>query len=729
MAEAILYTLEIKGTQTELDRLALINKNIDDLKTELKTLSETDKKAAEEKKIQLKAEQEAYRNLQKEVTNNNKVANNGIKTLGSMRAELANMNKELDKTKVGSERFKQLTSESKKLRDEIKGADEATGRFQANVGDYKNQIMNAFQSMGIPIQGVSKGISTLSSGMTSATSATTGTSKALNILKIALIATGIGAIVVAVGALAAAFFSTQKGVDALNKVLIPIKTTFQRLWGIMQDLGTAAYNLISGNWSEFAKDVDNIKDSFSNLGDEINQAVADGKRLAQIIIDIDNAKLKLAQNEGRLSREMAEQKEIIENLSLSDEKRKAAGEKFLSLSKELKNLNIDIANLEYEQARIKSEQNDTDRETQIELAQKKEAANAIEAAFLQKQQEIKNKITTIDKATSTARLKQIEAEKAASKKAIEEIAAANLKALKEFAQSEMDAAIQDAMLFIERTDKALADEDAFQQKKREIQESYRLSQLTNEEFELFKLKELYDQKLLEEADYQARKKEITDYYIAEDEASKKEKQKAEMARMAASLGTLKSILGEESKAGKAAGIAQATINTYQGITEVLKTKSLLPEPLATISKIINVGTILATGLKAVGAIKNTPEPKFAKGVIGLRGGGSETSDSIDAKLSKDESVMTAKVTRAYAPILADMERSVGNTPNIQIGNRRFASGFIAGNINPRREFTTDSERVLKQVLGGVLNIPVVVSETDITSTQESVRKIKVRGDL
>ena len=50
------------------------------------------------------------------------------------------MNKELDNVEVGSERFKQLTVDSKKLRDEIKGADrQATGRFQANDGNYKGR--------------------------------------------------------------------------------------------------------------------------------------------------------------------------------------------------------------------------------------------------------------------------------------------------------------------------------------------------------------------------------------------------------------------------------------------------------------------------------------------------------------------------------------------------------------------------------------------------------------
>ena len=81
-----------------------------------------------------------------------------------MRAELSRMNKELDNVEVGSDRFKQLTVDSKKLRDEIKGADEATGRFQANVETTKGAIIDAFQQMGIPVSKSEQGFKLAQSG-------------------------------------------------------------------------------------------------------------------------------------------------------------------------------------------------------------------------------------------------------------------------------------------------------------------------------------------------------------------------------------------------------------------------------------------------------------------------------------------------------------------------------------------------------------------------------------
>ena len=78
----------------------------------------------------------------------------------------------------------------------------------------------------------------------------------------------------------------------------------------------------------------------------------------------------------------------------------------------------------------------------------------------------------------------------------------------------------------------------------------------------------------------------------------------------------------------------------------------------------------------VGIIAAQPMPAFASGVIGLDGAGTETSDSIDARLSKGESVLTAKATRKYHRQLAYMEMSVGNKPNYQFGGGMFAGGFI-----------------------------------------------------
>lgn len=85
-------------------------------------------------------------------------------------------------------------------------------------------------------------------------------------------------------------------------------------------------------------------------------------------------------------------------------------------------------------------------------------------------------------------------------------------------------------------------------------------------------------------------------------------------------GALAGILGQNSKVGKAAGIAQAIINTYQGVTEVLKNPTTIPEPFGTIQKIASTATVLASGMQAVRAMQQTPIPVIAAGG-GFGGGG------------------------------------------------------------------------------------------------------------
>ena len=85
------------------------------------------------------------------------------------------------------------------------------------------------------------------------------------------------------------------------------------------------------------------------------------------------------------------------------------------------------------------------------------------------------------------------------------------------------------------------------------------------------------------------------------------------------LDNLGAIVGKQTAAGKALGIASALINTYVGASEALKQKSVLPSPFDYVAKAVNVAGILATGFKAVKAITAVNVPG------GGGGGGASTS--------------------------------------------------------------------------------------------------------
>jgi hypothetical protein len=221
---------------------------------------------------------------------------------------------------------------------------------------------------------------------------------------------------------------------------------------------------------------------------------------------------------------------------------------------------------------------------------------------------------------------------------------------------------------------------------------------------------LYQQQLITDEQYQLRKRQINSAIANETIASLKNVA-TEGSRIQQGLFLFEKLLA----------VREAFIALQAGAS---KTAASVPFP-ANIPLIAGFVAQVAGLISAIKGVAAPKVPKFAGGVIGLDGAGTSTSDSISARLSKGESVMTARATKVFAPVLANMERAVGNTPNFQLGSRRFAGGFIPSPATP----ALDYEAVIKRTIREVAQIPVVVMEGDMTATQDRVRRIKVKGDL
>jgi hypothetical protein len=131
--------------------------------------------------------------------------------------------------------------------------------------------------------------------------------------------------------------------------------------------------------------------------------------------------------------------------------------------------------------------------------------------------------------------------------------------------------------------------------------------------------EAYTAKILSEEAYTEKVKDLTGkrMQIADAETAQK---KAQVEAVSSLLGALGAIVGKQTIAGKALGVATALINTYQGASEALKQKSTLPSPFDVIAKVANVAAVIATGLATVKAITSVQVPASAAG-----GGGSSVS--------------------------------------------------------------------------------------------------------
>jgi len=181
-------------------------------------------------------------------------------------------------------------------------------------------------------------------------------------------------------------------------------------------------------------------------------------------------------------------------------------------------------------------------------------------------------------------------------------------------------------------------------------------------------------------------------------------------------------------------ITQAIINTALGVISGLNAGFSLG-PAGVVLGPVLAALAGATGAVQIGLIaaqQPPPPPKFATGVIGLEGAGTATSDSIDAKLSRGESVVTAKATSRFHKELAQMELAVGNTPNYNFSSGRFATGAIsipsgdAGYSTNAIQAQVNEQAILNSINTGLQNMPAPVVSVQEIDKVTNARNRSVR---
>ena len=144
------------------------------------------------------------------------------------------------------------------------------------------------------------------------------------------------------------------------------------------------------------------------------------------------------------------------------------------------------------------------------------------------------------------------------------------------------------------------------------------------------------------------------------EALRKIKSAQLQADLDATAGMLSSAaaLQKEGTAGwKATKIAETVVSTYSGAQKAYESMVGIPIIGPTLGAIA-AGIAVVAGLKQVQTIRNTPIPEMAMGGI-VGGYGSGTSDSVNARLSRGESVINAKSTRMFKPLLSNINQAGG----------------------------------------------------------------------
>ena len=240
-----------------------------------------------------------------------------------------------------------------------------------------------------------------------------------------------------------------------------------------------------------------------------------------------------------------------------------------------------------------------------------------------------------------------------------------------------------------------------EQKKAELDN---LQQMEGESIEAFNLRKLEAQNA-----YLESKKELSDKEIEIEQA----KYEA-MEQVTNGLVALTEQIGESDRgfamASKMLALAEIAINSGKAIAKMVSAESgkgILG--IATMAS--GIATILSNIANAVKIVKSA---KFAEGGL-VTGPGTGTSDSIPAQLSNGESVITAKATSMFAPILSSFNMMGGGVPI---------------NVTATNNQTLGEDMLARAVAKGMMMAPApVVSVEEFTSVANRIKYIEESGSL
>ena len=240
-----------------------------------------------------------------------------------------------------------------------------------------------------------------------------------------------------------------------------------------------------------------------------------------------------------------------------------------------------------------------------------------------------------------------------------------------------------------------------EQKKAELDS---LQQMEGESIEAFNLRKLEAQNA-----YLESKKELSDKEIEIEQA----KYEA-MEQVTNGLVALTEQIGESDRgfamASKMLALAEIAINSGKAIAKMVSAESgkgILG--IATMAS--GIATILSNIANAVKIVKSA---KFAAGGL-VTGPGTGTSDSIPAQLSNGESVITAKATSMFAPILSSFNMMGGGVPI---------------NVTATNNQTLGEDMLARAVAKGMMMAPApVVSVEEFTSVANRIKYIEESGSL
>ena len=435
--------------------------------------------------------------------------------------------------------------------------------------------------------------------------------KGMNLFKIAFLASGIGLLLAAITGIIAAFKRSEEGQEkfqlamaAIGAVTNQVLDAFASLGELIIDAFTKpqeVFKSFADGFKKFISDpIGTVKGAFNDAKEAVTDFIEETKTEISAMTEITKARQKAHHIDRALKTERAEADRKINDIRLQAEDRENnnATER-IALLKEAQRLEEEITQKEIVSQSIKIKAQEDELALGKSTIEDKDKLAAMQAKLieldtkkLRSQRLLQTQITTAQNEEKAE--KQRKLDEAADE--LEKEAQAELTRLERIKQ------IQDEFEQERLEENAIKEEE-----KAEIQKTKELAEL-----ESLNATEEEKAKIIAYWNGQIQKGKDAD--IKADAERDKIEKDAKLSMAKSTFLGIAQLLGENSKAGKAAAAAAALINTYQGITAELATKTITPFEIGL--KIANVATIAGIGFKSVKDILKT-NPKSSSGATAI----------------------------------------------------------------------------------------------------------------
>ena len=566
-----------------------------------------------------------------------------------------------------------------------KDAQKSLKGLEKGVDDVNKEVKEtskSTQQMGGTLDKVTGGaVSKFGAFKGALTSVTTG----FKSLKVAIIATGIGALLIAVTALGQAFTRSEEGQNKFAKILGVIGSITGNLLDLLADLGESIISVFE-NPQQAIKDFANlIKENITNRFDgllnlipQIGKAInllfkGEFSEAGKVAADaVGKVVLGVDSITDSIDGAIESVKEFGEEVAADATAAAKIADQRANAEKAARKLIVERAQAEQDIARLREKAVNKEKFTAQERIEFLEEAGKISEDLAAKETAVaklrleakltENSLTKSNKedlneaAQLEASVIQLETQRLNLQK---RLSTELLTARREAATQAKKDAKEEPVVVDEKLKKIQEIQKAYKQKQEDADAESELQKIALEQerklAELERLEATEAQKAEVIAFYQNKIQDVKDKNAAEDEKNEKIKNAAQLSMVKNTLGNMSTLFDDQSAAGKATAAAAALINTYQGITAELATKTVTPFEFGV--KIANIATTAAIGFKSVKDILKTT-PSNAKGgtnpASGAGGGGAPIPPAFNIVGSSGETQLadaigsqTQRPSRAY----------------------------------------------------------------------------------